>query len=91
MVEDAGTAQARILLSALHEQIITISQKLEAAEMRGLRTSIHGAMHDRREQAELRRDLYEAHRLLDGLHKRFPQTLPRWQPSGDAGRLLSAQ
>jgi hypothetical protein len=26
--------------------------------------------------AELRRDLYEAHRLIDGLHRRFPEVRP---------------
>ena len=34
----------------------------------------------RREAASLRQELYEAHRLIDGLHRRFPATRPprRW-------------
>ncbi len=89
MVEDAGTAQARILLEALFEQVADISQKLETAEMRGLRTSIRGALHDRREHSELRRDLYEAHRLIESLHKRFPDTRPRRQAVGNARRVMA--
>lgn len=74
MTENAGAAQAQVLLDALYEQIGKISHRLESAELRGLRTSVRGATHDRREQSELRRDLYEAHRLIDGLHQRFPET-----------------
>lgn len=85
MAEDAGTAQARILLEALFEQVADISQKLEAAEIRGLRTSIRGALSDRREHSELRRDLYEAHRLIESLRKRFPDTRPR-RPAGGYAR-----
>jgi hypothetical protein len=40
------------------------------------RTSARGAAHDHRQQSELRHELYEAHRLIDGLHRRFPETLP---------------
>jgi hypothetical protein len=89
MVEDAGAAQARALLRELCEQVAEISHKLEAAERRGARTSIRGATHDRRHRSTLRRELYEAHRLIDGLHRRFPETLPR---SGAARRsqVLSA-
>jgi hypothetical protein len=79
MSEDAGVAQARLLLTALYAQITEISRKLETAEMRGLRVSARGALHDRREQSQLRRDLYEAHHLVDGLHRRFPETLPPTQ------------
>jgi hypothetical protein len=76
MVEDAGAAQARALLRELCEQVADISHKLEAAERRGARTSVRGATHDRRHRSTLRRELYEAHRLIDGLHRRFPETLP---------------
>ena len=75
MVEDAGAAQARALLRELCEQVADISHKLEAAERRGARTSVRGATHDRRHRSTLRRELYEAHRLIDGLHRRFPETL----------------
>jgi hypothetical protein len=76
MVEDAGADQARALLRALSDQVADISNKLEAVERRDPRTSIRGATHDRRRQSALRRELYEAHGLIDGLHRRFPETLP---------------
>jgi predicted nucleic acid-binding Zn-ribbon protein len=76
MIEDVGVAQARILLRELHEQVSDVSLKLERMERRGHRTSVRGAASDRRQQSELRRELYEAHRLIDGLHRRFPETLP---------------
>jgi hypothetical protein len=89
MVEDAGAAQARALLRELGEQVAEISHKLEAAERRGSRSSIRGATHDRRQRSTLRRELYEVHRLIDGLHRRFPETLPR--PAAVRGsRVLSA-
>jgi hypothetical protein len=75
MAENTGAAQARELLGALHEHVAEISQKIEKAECRGRRASIRGATHDRRLQSSLRRELYEAHRLIDGLHRRFPETL----------------
>jgi hypothetical protein len=76
MGEDAGAAQARALLRELRDQVADISTKLEAAERHDPRTSIRGATHDRRRRSALRRELYEAHRLIDGLHCRFPETLP---------------
>jgi hypothetical protein len=77
MTEDAGAAQARALLRELGEHVAEISHKLEAAELRGARTSIRGATHARKHRSTLRRELYEAHRLIDGLHRRYPETLPR--------------
>jgi hypothetical protein len=77
MSEDAGAAQARALLRELGEHVAEISHKLEAAELRGSRTSIRGATHDRKHRSTLRRELYEAHRLIDGLHRRYPETLTR--------------
>ena len=77
MVDDAGSAQAWLLLGELYEQVGEISQKIETAESRGHRASIRGAAHDRRHQSALRRELYEAHRLIDGLHRRFPETSTR--------------
>jgi len=88
MVEDAGAAQARALLRELGEHVAEISHKLEAAERRGARTSVRGATHDRKQQSTLRRELYEAHRLIDGLHRRYPETLP--QAAGRGTRVLSA-
>ena len=74
MVDNIGVAQARILLAALDEQVDEISRELEAIERRGHRMSIRGATLDRRCEAERRRDLYEAYRLIGGLHRRFPET-----------------
>jgi predicted nucleic acid-binding Zn-ribbon protein len=77
MVDDADIEQARELLRALYEQVEDISRKIEAAENRHRRsTYTRGAIHDQRLATSLRRDLYEAHRLIDGLHRRFPETLP---------------
>jgi hypothetical protein len=89
MTDDAGAAQARALLRELGEHVAEISHKLEAAELRGARTSIRGATHDRRHRSTLRRELYEAHRLIDGLHRRYPETLP-CTGAARGGRVLSA-
>ncbi|KAA0080574.1 hypothetical protein CIW52_23510 [Mycolicibacterium sp. P9-64] len=89
MSEDAGAAQARALLRELGEHVAEISHKLEAAERRGARTSVRGATHDRKHRSTLRRELYEAHRLIDGLHRRYPETLPR-SAAMRGNRVLSA-
>jgi hypothetical protein len=80
MREDADTAQAKELLHCLYLQVEEISQKLEAAEEKSLHGRTRSQVHARREAASLRRELYEAHRLIDGLHRRFPATRPprRW-------------
>ena len=53
---------------------------MEAAQgiltARGGMTS-HAALVARRRVASLRHELYEAHRLIDGLHRRFPDARPR--------------
>lgn len=82
MVDDAGSAQAGALLRELYEHVADISRKIELAEQRGCRTSARGAIHDHRHQSVLRRELYEAHRLIDGLHRRFPETEPGGKRSG---------
>ena len=80
MREDADTAQARELLHCLDRQVEEISQKLEAAEAKSRRINARSQVFARREAASLREELYEAHRLIDGLHRRFPATRPprRW-------------
>jgi len=71
--DDADIAQARLLVAALWEQVNETSDKLEAAEHRLARAhAAHISSHHRRQAAELRRELYHAHRLIDGLHRRFP-------------------
>lgn len=77
MIEDAGAAQARALLREMQQQVAEISSKIEKAEQRDCAASIRGAAHQRRAHSALRRELYEAHRLIDGLHGRFPETLLR--------------
>lgn len=76
MVDDAGNAQAKALLSELYGHVADISHKLEAADQRNRRASARG--NSRRDPIAgiLRRELYEAHRLIDGLHRRYPQTVP---------------
>lgn len=85
MVEDAGAAQARALLREMHEQVFEISRKLEHVERRHRRTSTRGASLDRRQLAALRRELYEAHHIIDGLHRRFPETMPVQRRTCSAG------
>jgi hypothetical protein len=75
MVVDASTAQAREMLGSLEEYLVEISRKLKRVEAeRDRRVSMRGASLHRRQRAELRREFYEAHRLIDGIHRRFPQT-----------------
>ncbi|ART68827.1 hypothetical protein BTO20_09705 [Mycobacterium dioxanotrophicus] len=71
-VDDANTAQARVLLAALWEQVSDTSSKLEAAERRLARTHAGVSSHHRRAAADLRHELYHEHRLIDELHRRFP-------------------
>jgi hypothetical protein len=74
---------------ALYEQVAHIAQELEAAELRGLRTSQRGAVHDRRQQSELRRDLYEALRLIDGFLKTLHVSYRRFQGASRLASLAS--
>jgi hypothetical protein len=86
MVEDASTAQARQMLGSLEAYLVQISGKLERVEaqddLRDRRVSTRGATLHRRQRADLRREFYEAHRLIDGIHRRFPQTCDRHTSTG---------
>jgi hypothetical protein len=63
------------MLGSLEECLVEMSRKLERLEAEdGRRVSTRGATLHRRQRAELRRNFYEAHRLIDGIHRRFPQT-----------------
>jgi Mg2+ and Co2+ transporter CorA len=75
MPEDADLAQARMLMSLLDSEIDEISDKIEAAERRARLRHLYGHGQLVRSIAQLRRQLYEAHRLVDGLHRRFPATI----------------
>ncbi|MBJ7340680.1 hypothetical protein [Mycolicibacterium sp.] len=76
MVDDAGIAQAKALLSEMYGHVADISHKLEAAEARTSRARARGNTRKDPVAGLLRRELYEAHRLIDGLHRRYPQTVP---------------
>jgi hypothetical protein len=90
VVEDADTAQARELLQTLYAHVDEISDKLEAAELKSLRTHGRSESLMRREAANLRRELYETHRLIDGLHGRFPATRPQRRWDGHTARPIGA-
>ncbi|MDX1893421.1 hypothetical protein [Mycolicibacterium sp. 050158] len=80
MFEDAEALQATSLLKELHNQVDKVSCKLEIVERRNRRRSARGIADVHRQQSELRRELREAHRLIDGLHHRYPETLTDGQP-----------
>lgn len=79
MLDDPSAAQAHAFLTELHHQVAVVSQRIEAAERRCPRTSIRGQASDRRVRSALRQELYDVHRLIDGIHRRFPETLPATQ------------
>ena len=74
---DAGSAQAQKLLSELYGHVEDVSRKLEAAEERNRRAHARGRSRRDPIASTLRRELHETHRLIDGLHRRFPQTAER--------------
>ncbi len=91
MVDDAGSAQAQALLGEMYGLVADISHKIEAAEARNRRARARGNTRKDPITGVLRRELYEAHRLIDGLHRRYPQTLPesRRPASGHHRRVIS--
>jgi len=76
VTDDPDTAQARELLQSLHAHVDEISKRVESAESRTRREQGHAALVARRRVASLRHELYETHRLIDGLHRRFPDARP---------------
>ncbi len=91
MVDDAGSAQAQALLGELYGHVADISHKLEAADERNRRARARGNPRKDPIAGILRRELYEAHRLIDGLHRRYPQTAPeRRLATGHQHRIVSA-
>jgi hypothetical protein len=74
VIDDAGSAQARAFLSELYGHVSDIAHKLEAADERNRRA--RGT--NRRDPivGALKRELHETRRLIDGLHRRFPDTTP---------------
>lgn len=67
-------AQARVLLTSLYESVDELSLSIDKAEQRIRHTPCHGASarHQRQRVSAMRKDLHEAHRMIDGLHRRFP-------------------
>ncbi|MCV7064738.1 hypothetical protein H7H51_01760 [Mycolicibacterium farcinogenes] len=80
MAHSADIAQAQLLLTELWRHVEDVSARLEKAERRMRRSSAC----DRREMSRLRADLYETHRLIDAIHRRFPETRPQRAPSDAA-------
>ncbi len=80
--EDANVAQARLLLASLWEQVEETSRKIEAAESRvdGRHTTA-AIKHHRTRIAQLRPELYQAHRMIHRLNLRFPEAA-RYRPAG---------
>ena len=89
VAEDAGVAQARMLVGLLRDEIAEISDKLKAPDSDVHRRTEHGHHRRVRRAAVLRRQFYEAHRLLDGLYRRFPETLDASHPRRAARRGVS--
>jgi hypothetical protein len=77
VVEDAGSAQARALLNELYGHVRGISHKLEAADERNRRARARGTSRRDSVASTLRRELNETCRLIDGLHRRYPDLAPR--------------
>ena len=76
MSEDTGGAQARELLRELHEHANRISHKVDIVAGRRRRARRHvGPWHNINSCPSLRQELHEAHRLIEGLRRRFPETL----------------
>ncbi|MDX1875823.1 hypothetical protein SBI67_27210 [Mycolicibacterium sp. 120266] len=74
--DPAAVNQARQFLAALYDQVADISRKLEVVDARNRRARARGTARVDPRAGDLRRELYEAHRLIDGLHRRFPETAP---------------
>lgn len=77
MIDDADSAQAQAFLGELYGYVSDISPKLEAADERNRRARARGNSRKDPIAGILRRELYEAHRLIDGLHRRYPHTAPQ--------------
>jgi hypothetical protein len=75
--DDPGSAQARAFLSELYGHVSDLSLKLEAADARNRRATARGARRRDPAVGTLRRELHETRRLIDGLHRRFPDAAPR--------------
>ncbi len=77
--DDPNLAQARLLLASLWEHVGDTSRKIEDIEARVQSMTPGTGPHaqHRRHAEMLRPELYETHRLIGGLHCRFPHTAGR--------------
>lgn len=78
MIENVSLLQARILVRSLYEHVSAVTEKLAAAERRmqspNARTYPSSMRRQREKMTLMREDLYEAHRLIEQLHRQFPET-----------------
>lgn len=83
-------AQARALLASLYEHVSETSRAVVVVERRLTTATSHPAAlsHQRQRTTALRKDLYEAHRLIDALHQRFPATR---DPAEATARLVAVE
>ncbi|BDB45365.1 hypothetical protein MKCMC460_56890 [Mycobacterium sp. 20KCMC460] len=68
--------QAAILARMLRDTITEISGQLDTPPHRRRPSASRNRHHRVRRDADLRRELHEAHQMLDNLRHRFPRTRP---------------
>ncbi|ORB48441.1 hypothetical protein BST43_24790 [Mycobacteroides saopaulense] len=69
-------AQARTLLASLYEHVYETSQNMAKTEhlIRHTPAGSSPHRHHRQRAAAMRKDIFEAKRLIDDLHSRYPAT-----------------
>ncbi|MDP7739311.1 hypothetical protein [Mycobacterium paragordonae] len=80
MAEDADLRQARVLAGLLQATIADLSQRLEAPATPPRRARSLRRAHPRQPVNSLRHEFHEAHRLLDGLYRRYPEMVAGLRP-----------
>lgn len=86
--ETANIAQARLLLRALWEQVDDVSRRIEDEEARVARRP---ARAHRVNTAQLRRELYQLHGMIDGINRRFPQIAAGVRPLLPGGSAMGGE
>jgi len=80
MIEDASRAQARMMITVLRCEIAEISDELQTTEKHhGRQPRERGHSYRVKRITFLRQQLNEAHRLIEGLYRRFPESCDRPQ------------
>jgi hypothetical protein len=80
MIEDASLAQARMMITVLRGEITEISDELQTTEKHLRRQAPErGPSYRVKRITFLRQQLFEAHRLIEGLYRRFPESGDRPQ------------